>query len=72
VRERGYCGVSFAYPQQTDPFRNREADMRPRIKVVTLGVSNLERSLTFYRDGMGLPTKGIVGQEFEDGAPRKR
>ena len=42
--------------------------MRPRIKVVTLGVSNLERSLAFYRDGLGLPTKGIIGQEFEDGA----
>ena len=25
-------------------------------------------SLAFYRDGMGLPTAGIVGQEFEDGA----
>ena len=42
--------------------------MKPRIKVLTLGVSDLERSLTFYRDGMGLPTKGIIGQEFEDGA----
>lgn len=42
--------------------------MKPRIKVVTLGVSNLERSLTFYRDGLGLPTQGIVGTEFEDGA----
>lgn len=42
--------------------------LKPRIKVVTLGVRDLERSLAFYRDGMGLPTKGIVGQEFEDGA----
>jgi hypothetical protein len=42
--------------------------MRPRIKVLTLGVGNLERSLAFYRDGMGLPTKGIIGTEFEDGA----
>jgi catechol 2,3-dioxygenase-like lactoylglutathione lyase family enzyme len=42
--------------------------MKPRIKVLTLGVSDLERSLAFYRDGMGLPTDGIVGQEFEDGA----
>jgi len=42
--------------------------MRPRIKILTLGVSDLERSLTFYRDGMGLPTKGIIGQQFEDGA----
>ena len=42
--------------------------MKPRIKVITLAVSDLERSLTFYRDGMGLPTDGIIGTEFEDGA----
>jgi uncharacterized protein len=42
--------------------------MRPRINLLTLGVSDLDASLTFYRDGMGLPTAGIVGQEFEDGA----
>ncbi len=42
--------------------------MRPRIKVFTLGVSDLARSLAFYRDGLGLPTEGIIGQEFEDGA----
>src|SRR5215204_3299522 len=41
--------------------------MKPRIKVLTLAVADLERSLAFYRDGMGLPTKGIIGQEFEDG-----
>lgn len=35
---------------------------------MTLGVADLERSLSFYRDGLGLPTKGIVGQEFEHGA----
>ena len=42
--------------------------MKPRIKVFTLGVDNLEKSLAFYRDGMGLPTEGITGTEFEDGA----
>ena len=42
--------------------------MKSRIKVLTLGVRDLERSLAFYRDGMGLPTNGIVGQQFEDGA----
>jgi catechol 2,3-dioxygenase-like lactoylglutathione lyase family enzyme len=42
--------------------------MKPRIKVLTLGVDDLERSLAFYRDGMGLETKGIIGQEFENGA----
>lgn len=42
--------------------------MKPRIKVLTLGVNDLERALAFYRDGMGLSTEGIVGTEFEDGA----
>jgi catechol 2,3-dioxygenase-like lactoylglutathione lyase family enzyme len=42
--------------------------MKPRIKVITLGVGDLNRALTFYRDGMGLPTQGIVGTEVEDGA----
>jgi len=42
--------------------------MKPRITVITLGVDDLERSLKFYRDGLGFPTEGIVGQEFEHGA----
>lgn len=42
--------------------------MKPRIHVLTLAVSDLERSLAFYRDGLGLPTEGIVGQEFEHGS----
>jgi catechol 2,3-dioxygenase-like lactoylglutathione lyase family enzyme len=42
--------------------------MKPRIAVLTLGVDDLERSLAFYRDGLGLSTKGIVGAEFEHGA----
>jgi uncharacterized protein len=42
--------------------------MKPRIKVLTLGVSDIERSLAFYRDGLGLPTEGIIGQDFEHGA----
>lgn len=42
--------------------------MKPRITVITLGVDNLDRSLAFYRDGLGLPTEGIIGREFEHGA----
>jgi catechol 2,3-dioxygenase-like lactoylglutathione lyase family enzyme len=42
--------------------------MKPRITLLTLGVDDLERSLRFYRDGLGLPTEGIVGTEFEHGA----
>lgn len=42
--------------------------MKPRISLITLAVADLERSLRFYRDGLGLQTEGIVGQEFEHGA----
>jgi uncharacterized protein len=42
--------------------------MRPKITVITLGVDDLEASLRFYRDGLGFPTEGIVGTEFEYGA----
>lgn len=42
--------------------------MKPRITVITLGVDDLERGLRFYRDGLGLPTKGIIGTEFDHGA----
>ncbi|WP_017754374.1 VOC family protein [Calidifontibacillus oryziterrae] len=42
--------------------------MKPRITVITLGVDDLEKALEFYRDGLGLPTEGIVGKEFEHGA----
>ena len=42
--------------------------MKPRITMITLGVDDLERALRFYRDGLGFPTKGIVGKQFEHGA----
>jgi len=42
--------------------------MRSRLKVLTLAVNDLQESLAFYRDGLGLKTDGIIGEEFEDGA----
>lgn len=42
--------------------------MKPRISVLTLGVADLERSVRFYRDGLGLPTEGIIGEQFEHGS----
>ena len=42
--------------------------MKPRVSVITLGVDDLQRALSFYREGLGLSSKGIVGQEFEYGA----
>ena len=42
--------------------------MKPRITVITLCVDDLERAVSFYRDGLGLKTDGIIGTEFEHGA----
>lgn len=42
--------------------------MKPRITLITLGVDDLERAVTFYHRGLGLKTEGIVGKEFEHGA----
>jgi len=42
--------------------------LKPLLSVLTLGVDDLERSLRFYRDGLGFQTEGIVGKEFEFGA----
>ena len=45
----------------------RSQKLEPRFTVLTLGVDNLQRSLAFYRDGLGFPTKGIIGQQFKHG-----
>jgi catechol 2,3-dioxygenase-like lactoylglutathione lyase family enzyme len=55
---KGVCGSRLS----------EEVEMKARISVITLAVADLERSLAFYRDGLGLPTNGIVGREFEHGA----
>jgi uncharacterized protein len=46
----------------------KEITMKPRISVITIGVDDLERSVAFYREGLGLSTEGIVGTQFEYGA----
>ncbi len=40
--------------------------MRAKIFFITLAVADLDRSVAFYRDGLGWPTEGIVGREFHD------
>jgi uncharacterized protein len=37
--------------------------MEPRIQVITLAVSDLERALDFYR-ALGLESSGVIGTEF--------
>ena len=42
--------------------------MEPRVTLITLGVGDLERAVEFYHRGLGWPTDGIVGREFQYGA----
>ena len=42
--------------------------MKPRVTVLTLGVEDLRRAVAFYREGLGWPTEGVIGEEFEHGA----
>jgi hypothetical protein len=39
--------------------------MDPRVNVLTLAVADLERSLAFYREGLGLESAGPIGTEYE-------
>ena len=38
--------------------------MEPRLNIVTLGVSNLEKAVTFYRDGLGWPQSSASVGDF--------
>ena len=38
--------------------------MDARIDVITLAVRDLDRALAFYRDGLGLESRGVVATEF--------
>jgi catechol 2,3-dioxygenase-like lactoylglutathione lyase family enzyme len=44
----------------------KEMSMQPHVDVLTIGVADLERSLAFYRDGLGLETKGVIASEYHD------
>jgi catechol 2,3-dioxygenase-like lactoylglutathione lyase family enzyme len=49
--------------------------MEPRISILTLGVSDLERSVKFYRDGLKLPTNYKAGEGIASASiiePRQR
>lgn len=52
-----YCGVRQPYPSANGSTIMFSNTMKPRISVLTLGVADLEESLAFYRDGLGLTTE---------------
>ena len=40
--------------------------MPARVDVLTLAVSDLERALRSYRDGLGLETEGVIATDLQD------
>jgi catechol 2,3-dioxygenase-like lactoylglutathione lyase family enzyme len=62
--------VGSAYRIRADWSQNSRTQpyMQPRVTVLTLAVDDLERSVAFYRDGLGFHTRGIVGEQYENGA----
>jgi catechol 2,3-dioxygenase-like lactoylglutathione lyase family enzyme len=46
------------------PRPNERRTMEAHIDVITLAVADLDRSLEFYRDGLGLETEGVIATEF--------
>lgn len=49
-------------------FEQKDLTMKQRINLLTLGVTDLKKSMKFYQDGFGWQTQGIVGTEHENGA----
>ena len=35
-------------------------NMKPKLNIITLAVNDLEKSIAFYKDGLGLPTERLV------------
>src|SRR3972149_898980 len=49
-----YCCIGYSEPKTNN---EEKMTMEPRISVITLGVSDLQRSFRFYKEGLGFPTK---------------
>lgn len=55
-------------PEQPSAIESQARPIEPAISVITLAVADLERAVRFYRDGLGWPTRGIVGADLTHGA----
>src|SRR5947209_6598710 len=57
-------GAGTAPPTRPDHLDSGKEAMEPHIDVITLAVGDLDRALAFYRDGLGLETPGVTGNQF--------
>jgi hypothetical protein len=76
LERRRYDSLGATTPRRRDRQRQQSHDhprhvvrrktTEPHIDVITLAVGDLDRSLAFYRDGLGLETSGVVASQFVD------
>jgi predicted lactoylglutathione lyase len=70
MREEVACATnSAATPTRSSakvPWYLEPELMEPRLNVITLAVEDLERAFTFYRDGLGFQSPGVIGTEWKD------
>jgi catechol 2,3-dioxygenase-like lactoylglutathione lyase family enzyme len=52
----GAAGTFSSAPSNQSTLITASMTMEPRISIITLGVSDLQRSFRFYKDGLGFPT----------------
>jgi uncharacterized glyoxalase superfamily protein PhnB len=50
-----------------DTLYKKDNKMKQRINVLTLGVTDLKKSMKFYQAGLGWKTQGIIGTDLENG-----
>ena len=50
------AGIFTSAPSIPSALIAASKTMEPRISIITLGVSDMQRSFRFYRDGLGFPT----------------
>jgi uncharacterized glyoxalase superfamily protein PhnB len=67
IRFCAYAALALLTLTAFVQIHNLNHTMESRFTVLTLGVDDLEKSYKFYHEGLGLPSKGIVGKEFEHG-----
>ena len=58
--------LSAPAPIRRSPGNAKGTTVHAKINFITLAVDDLDRSVAFYRDGLGWQTDGIVGREFHD------
>jgi uncharacterized protein len=67
ARHVGVRSLAIANSDRYDAEHQKRGKMQAQIDIITLAVADLERAHDFYRDGLELESRGIIGTEFVGG-----